>query len=80
MEMEKRMVHNQNVPQPYWEKVVNAVVYILNKTRKILQDITPEDSWLGRKPFVRDFSYFQLYCFCKYPQGKTFLMNNWMFL
>ena len=65
------MVHNQDVPQPYQEKVVNGVIYILNKTPcKALQDITPEDSWLGRKPFVRDFGIFSCIAFANIPKEK----------
>ena len=70
VEMANCIVHSQNVPQPYWETTVNAI-YILNKTPcKYLQDITPKDSWLGRKPFVRDFRIFSCIAFANIPKEK----------
>jgi hypothetical protein len=53
------------------KEVVNIVVYILNRSPcKYLQNITPEESWSGRKPSVSNFHVFGCISFAHIPKEK----------
>jgi hypothetical protein len=59
MDMAKSMLKGKNLSNEYWAEVVDCVVYILNRSpTKILRDMIPQQTWLGKYHSVSHFKVF----------------------
>lgn len=51
--MERNMLKVRKLPKYFWGGVVSTSCFILNRSpTRSLQEITPEEAWSGRKPYV----------------------------
>lgn len=53
MEMARCMSENKFVPNEYWVETVHTISYLLNRSpTKLVQTMTLEEAWSGKKPQV----------------------------
>jgi hypothetical protein len=59
MEMARSLLKSMKIPGRFWGKAVRHVVYLLNRLpTKVLGDVTPHESWIGRKPSLGHLKIF----------------------
>jgi len=59
MEMTRALLKSMSVPGKFWGEAVRHAVYLLNRLpTKVLGDVTPYESWTGRKPSLRHLKVF----------------------
>ena len=69
--MEKSMLKGRNLPNIFWVEAIATSVYFLNRCPRIsLQNITPYESWFGRKPNVSHFRVFGSIVYAYVPTKK----------
>ena len=68
MEMARCMVKSQVLPHAFWLEAVMCATYVLNRCpTKALQNITPYESWHGRKPSVAHLHVFGCLAYALVP-------------
>ena len=68
MEMARCMVKSQVLPHAFWLEAVMCATYVLNRCpTKALQNITPYESWHGRKPSVAHLRVFGCLAYALVP-------------
>ena len=51
MEAGRAMLHDQDLPMHLWAEVSRTAVYVQNHTpHKVLENMTPEEVFSGKKP------------------------------
>lgn len=59
VERAKCMLSDANLPKIYWAEAVSTAAYILNRSpSRVLNDMTPEEKWSGRKPNISHMKIF----------------------
>ncbi|PNY15444.1 retrotransposon-related protein [Trifolium pratense] len=55
----RSMIHARNVPKRFWPEAVKWATYVMNRSPTLsVKDMTPEEAWSGKKPFVHHFKTF----------------------
>ncbi|CAL2279392.1 unnamed protein product [Prunus armeniaca] len=68
VEMAKAMLHEKNMPYFLWAEVVHTAVYLLNRSPiKALENITPFETYNGRKPGICHLKVFGSLCYVHVP-------------
>ncbi|MCO5554758.1 hypothetical protein L7F22_008292 [Adiantum nelumboides] len=71
MEMARAMLAHASLPRSYWAEACNTAVYIQNRSpTHALQDMTPFQTYYGRKPTVSHFRVFGCSAFVHIPKEK----------
>jgi transposase InsO family protein len=71
MEMARCMLHEKDLPKPFWAEAANTAVFLQNRLpTKVLKDKTPFEAWYGYKPSVTFLKVFGCVCFAHVPQVK----------
>ncbi len=53
------MLQHIGLSPKFWAKVVNTTIYLkARKSHKVVSEMTPEQMWSGKKPFVRHLQVF----------------------
>lgn len=59
MERVRSMLNDAKLPKEFWAEAVNTAVYVINRSpTRALDGTTPEEAWMGRKPFVGHLKIF----------------------
>lgn len=59
MNMVKRMLKVKNLSKELWGEAVSTAAYLLNRCpTKKLENVTPEEAWLGFKPILNHLRVF----------------------
>ncbi|CAL8152241.1 unnamed protein product [Prunus armeniaca] len=68
IEMAKSMLHDKGMPYFLWAETVHTAVYLLNRCpTKALHNITPFESYSGRKPGIAHLKVFGSLCYVHVP-------------
>ncbi|HEY0433295.1 MAG TPA: reverse transcriptase domain-containing protein [Chitinophagaceae bacterium] len=71
VEKARTMLTSAGLKKGFWAEAVNTAVYLKNRTlMKILDDITPEEAWTGKKPTVAYFRTFGCRAYAHIPKQK----------
>ena len=71
MEMVRIMLNGKGLPNSFWAKAVNTVVYILNRSAtKAVEGKTPQEAYSGKKPSVAHLKVFGSECFMYIPNEE----------
>jgi len=55
----KAMIHDQDLPMFLWAEARNAIVYLQNRSpHRAMEDMTPEEAFIGVKPKVSHLRIF----------------------
>ncbi|KAL4334062.1 hypothetical protein GQ457_07G002440 [Hibiscus cannabinus] len=71
MNMVRNMMIARGVPKCFWAEAVNWTVHILNRSPTLtIQNMTPEEAWSGKRPYV---GYFRVFgCVAHVHVGATY--------
>lgn len=59
VERTKCMLRDANLPKIYWAEALSTAAYIINRSpSRVLNDMTPEEKWSGRKPNISHMKIF----------------------
>ena len=71
MEAAKAMLHDQDIPMHLWMKEARITMYVQNHTpRRVLNNKTPEEAFLGEKPEVIHKRIFGFSVYIDIPKEK----------
>jgi hypothetical protein len=71
MEVEKAMIHDQDLPMHLWAEAAKTTVYVPNRSpHKVLENKTLEEMFSGEKPEVSHFRIFVCLVFVHIPKEK----------
>jgi hypothetical protein len=71
MEVVKAMIHDQDLPMHLWAEATKIAVYVQNRIpHKVLENMTPEEMFLGEKPKVCHLRIFVCPVFVHVPKEK----------
>ena len=63
MKMTRCMLHEKDLPKPFWEKTENTIVCLQNRiSTKVVKDLTPFEVWYGYKPYLKFLRVFGCLC------------------
>lgn len=72
--MARCMLYSKGLNKCFGVKVICCAIYILNRvhTKTILQ-VTPEEKWNGKKPYISNFKVFGSECWAisRMKNGKS---------
>ena len=69
--MVRNLLARGGVPKTFWLEVVNWSIHIVNKSPTFLvQNMTPEKAWKGRKPTIDHFRIFRCIAYAHIPDQK----------
>lgn len=62
------MLHDQDLPMFLWEEACNTTIYLQNKnTPRVFGQVTPEEGFTGKRPYVAHFRIFGNMVYCHVP-------------
>jgi len=65
------MLHDQGLPKFLWKKATMTIVYIQNRSpHRILENMTPEEEFTGKKPSVDYLQIFWSLTYIHIPKEK----------
>ena len=71
LNMVRSMLAGGSIPKNFWPEAVNWSVHILNRSPTfVVQDMTPAETWSGRKPVVNHFKIFGCIAYAHIPDEK----------
>ena len=71
VEAAKAMLHNQNLHFSFWAEATNTAVYIQNRCpHSILENITPEEVFTGKKPNLSHLRIFGCPIYIHVPKER----------
>ena len=71
VEKARCMLEESNLDRSYWAEAVNTAVYLKNRSPTIaVSNVTPEESWTGRKPDVSNLRIFGCKAFAHVPKAN----------
>jgi transposase InsO family protein len=71
IEIAKSMIHAQKLNKSFWTEAVVNAVYTRNRCpTKVLERMTPEETWSGRKPNVAHMRVFRCLAYAMVPDEK----------
>ena len=69
MEVERTMLHDQDLPMHLWEEASKTTVYVQNHTaNRVLENKTPEEVFFGKKPKVSHLEIFGCIVYIHIPK------------
>jgi len=77
LNMVRSLLTMNGIPKSLWLEAVNWSIHILNRSSKhVVQYMTPEESWSGRKPVVDHFRIFGCIAYAHIPYEKRRKLDN----
>ncbi|KAJ0795822.1 putative RNA-directed DNA polymerase [Helianthus annuus] len=77
MELGRSMMKMMNVSNNLWAEAVACATYILNRTvTKRIPNITPEESWSGRKPNISHLRIFGCIAYAHIPKQRRTKLDD----
>ena len=71
LNMVRSLLTRGRIPKSFWPEVVNWSIHILNRNPTfVVQNMTPEEAWSGRKPTVDYFKIFGYIAYEHIPDEK----------
>ena len=71
MEAARAMLHDQDLPMHLWAEAARTVVYVQNRTpHRVLENMTPEEVFSGKKPEVSHLRIFGCLVYIHIPKEK----------
>ena len=77
LEKVRAVMHEANIPKPLWMEVVNAVVYIKNRSpTSALKGMTPFEAWYGYKPDLSHLKPIGITAYVQVPKEKRTKLDS----
>ncbi|KAE8656273.1 hypothetical protein F3Y22_tig00117005pilonHSYRG00292 [Hibiscus syriacus] len=77
MNMVRNLLTTSGIPKSFWPEVVNWSIHILNRSPTfVVQNMTPEKAWSGRKPSVNHFQIFGCIAYAHITYEKRNKLDN----
>ena len=71
VEMVRNMLHAQNLDKSFWAEAVVNAVYTRNRCpTRVLDSITPEEAWSGRRPCIAHMRVFGCVAYAMVPDEQ----------
>lgn len=71
LNMVRSMLSIGRIPKSFWPEAVNWSTHVLNRSPTfVVQNMTPEETWSGRKPSVDHFKVFGCIAYAHIPDEK----------
>ncbi|KAK8277401.1 hypothetical protein V6Z12_D10G265600 [Gossypium hirsutum] len=72
------MLAGGRVPKRFWLEAVNWSIHVLNRSPTfVVQNMTPEEAWCGRRPPTKDhFKFFGYIAYVHIPDAKRKKLDN----
>lgn len=71
MNMVCSLLTRSNIPKTFWPEAVLWSIHILNRSPTLaVKNVTPEEAWSGRRPFVGHFRVFGCVAYAHVPDQK----------
>ena len=78
MEVEKSMLHDQDLPMHLWAEEARTTVYVRNCTpHQVLDNKTPKEDFLGKKPKVIHLRIFGFPVYIHVTKEKNTKLDPW---
>ena len=77
VEMALCMLKGQHLGNELWAAAVQTTIYILNRSpTRVVQGMTPEEAWSGRKPQVNHFKIFGSTAYALVPEKTRHKLDD----
>jgi transposase InsO family protein len=77
LDMVRSMLKSKNLPKEFWAEAVNCAVYLRNRCPTAsVEDMTPHETWYGRKPSVSHFKVFGSVAYAHIPDQKRVKLDD----
>lgn len=77
MNMVRSLLTSSGIQKTFWPEAVNWSIHILNRSPiLVVQNMTPEEAWSGRKPAVDHFRIFGCIAYAHIPDEKRKKLDN----
>ena len=77
MEMERSILSGVGLGQEFWVEVVEIAYYLLNRSpSSMLEDKTPQEAWIGKKPSPSHLRVFGCDAYVHVPEEKITKLDS----